>query len=88
VQEITVLGIVDLSASGISVYPNPSAGKITLSGLAAYVGQELTIVDLQGRTVANYIIDAEVQVLEVMQAVNGLYLIRIQNGVLPLQLQR
>lgn len=88
VQEITVLDIEDLSAMGISVYPNPSAGKITLSGLAAYVGQELSIVDLQGRTVANYIIDTEVQVIEVMQAVNGLYLIRIQNGVLPLQLQR
>jgi hypothetical protein len=73
---------------GISVYPNPTAGIITLSGLANYLGQELSIIDLQGRAVANYHIDSEVQVLELMQAVNGLYLIRIQNGVLPLQLQR
>jgi PKD repeat protein len=88
VQEITVLGIEDLSAMGISVYPNPTAGVITLSGLANYLGQELSIIDLQGRALANYHIDSEVQVLELMQAVNGLYLIRIQNGVLPLQLQR
>lgn len=88
IQELTVLGLEDLSALGITAYPNPTSGLVTLSGLANYVSEALSIVDLQGRIVASVRIESDVQVIAFTHAVNGLYLIRIQNGVLPLRLQR
>ena len=88
IQELTVLGLEDLSALGITAYPNPTSGQVTLSGLANYVSEALSIVDLQGRIVASVRIESDVQVIAFTHAVNGLYLIRIQNGVLPLRLQR
>lgn len=88
IQELTVLGLEDLSALGITAYPNPTSGEVTLSGLADFISEELSIVDLQGRIVARVSIESNVQVLAITHAVNGLYLIRIQNGVLPLRLQR
>ena len=88
IQELTVLGLEDLSALGIIAYPNPTSGLVTLSGLANYVSEALSIIDLQGRIVASVRIESDVQVIAFTHAVNGLYLIRIQNGVLPLRLQR
>jgi PKD repeat protein len=88
IQELTVLGLEDLSALGITAYPNPTSGQVTLSGLANYVSEALSIIDLQGRIVASVRIESDVQVIAFTHAVNGLYLIRIQNGVLPLRLQR
>jgi hypothetical protein len=82
------LGLEDLSAMGITAYPNPNAGVVTLSGLANYISEELSIIDLQGRIVERVRIESDVQVIAFTNAVNGLYLIRIQNGVLPLRLQR
>jgi hypothetical protein len=73
---------------GITAYPNPTAGVVTLSGLANYISEELSIIDLQGRIVERVRIESDVQVIAFTNAVNGLYLIRIQNGVLPLRLQR
>jgi PKD repeat protein len=88
IQELTVLGLEDLSALGITAYPNPTSGLVTLSGLANYISEELSIIDLQGRIVERVKIESDVQVIAFTHAVNGLYLIRIQNGVLPLRLQR
>jgi len=88
IQELTVLGLEDLSAMGITAYPNPTSGLVTLSGLANYISEELSIIDLQGRIVDRVRIESDVQVIAFTHAVNGLYLIRIQNGVLPLRLQR
>jgi len=82
------LGLEDLSAMGITAYPNPTSGLVTLSGLANYISEELSIIDLQGRIVDRVRIESDVQVIAFTHAVNGLYLIRIQNGVLPLRLQR
>jgi PKD repeat protein len=88
IQELTVLGLADLAAMGITAYPNPTAGKVTLTGLADFVTQGLSIIDLQGREVMRVTIESNVEEIDIKHAANGLYLIRIQNGVLPLQLQR
>jgi hypothetical protein len=88
IQELTVLGLEDLSAMGITAYPNPTSGLVTLSGLANYISEEFSIIDLQGRIVEIVRIESDAQVIDIKHAANGLYLIRIHNGVLPLRLQR
>jgi len=88
IQELTVLGLEDLGAMGITAYPNPTAGKVTITGLADFVTQGLSIIDLQGREIMRVTIESNVHEMDIKHAANGLYLIRIQNGVLPLQLQR
>jgi hypothetical protein len=56
--------------------------------LTDYLTQGLSIIDLQGREVMRVTIESNVEEIDIKDAANGLYLIRIQNGVLPLQLQR
>ena len=73
---------------GITAYPNPTTGKVTITGLIDYLTQGLSIIDLQGREVMRVTIESNVEEIDIKDAANGLYLIRIQNGVLPLQLQR
>lgn len=88
IQELTVLGLEDLGSMGITAYPNPTTGKVTITGLTDYLTQGLSIIDLQGREVMRVTIESNVEEIDIKDAANGLYLIRIQNGVLPLQLQR
>jgi len=87
-QQIQVLGLQDLSHTGIVVYPNPSTGQFTIDGLDAFIGEPLSVIDLAGRMVASTSIKSSLEIVSLVNIVDGLYLIKIQNGVLPLRIQR
>ena len=52
------------------------------------MGETLVLLDLSGREVYRSKVTQETMSLDVSCAVNGIYLVRIQNGVLPLRIQR
>ena len=87
-QTINVLGIVELQDLGINVFPNPSTGKITITGLSAFISKEIELIDLTGRELGRVKIENNIQQTEFSSVANGLYLIRIENGTLPLRIQR
>lgn len=87
-QTINVLGIVELQDLGINVFPNPSTGEITITGLSAYISKEIELIDLMGRELGRVKIENNIQQTEFSSVANGLYLIRIENGTLPLRIER
>jgi PKD repeat protein len=86
-QQIEVLGLSTLFEQGVILYPNPNQGVFTLDGLKNFIDQPLEILDLRGRILARTFITDETMGFTIENAVDGLYLIRIQNGVLPLRIQ-
>lgn len=86
-QQIEVLGLSTLFEQGVILYPNPNEGVFTLDGLKNFIDQPLEILDLRGRILARTFITDETMGFTIENAVDGLYLIRIQNGVLPLRIQ-
>ena len=87
-QQIQVLGLHDLGNAGLVLYPNPSTGHFTIDGLDDFIGETLSVIDLAGRMVASCPIKSSLENVSLVNMVEGLYLIKIQNGVLPLRIQR
>ena len=82
------LKIKALQDLGINVFPNPSTGKITITGLSPFISKEIELIDLMGRELGRVKIENNIQQTEFSSVANGLYLIRIENGTLPLRIQR
>lgn len=68
-------GIATADLSAISLSPNPATSVVTVGGLEA--GAQLTIVDLNGRTVARYdVVNTEMEI-NVANLTKGAYFVRI-----------
>lgn len=75
-METTILDLAETSLADLQVYPNPSKGDYTLSGLSN--GDEVSVMDATGR-----IVDRFVSVQDNVQlkaASKGLYLIQVVRG--------
>ncbi len=77
----TYVGIADLSASGISIYPNPTSGKFNLTVSNELVSvKNIEITDITGKIIINYqfAIDNSQFDINLSDFESGIYLIKIQ----------
>jgi PKD repeat protein len=63
------------SAITVNIYPNPTAGKVNISGLQA--GAKISINDLHGREVASLVAQAELSVFDISGLQPGVYFVKI-----------
>ena len=71
-------GIADVDAEGnLSIYPNPASSMVTLSVSEILAGAEVTIVDLNGRTVATFTLTDSKASFDVSSMAKGAYFVRI-----------
>lgn len=71
---ITSVDEVDLESHGISIYPNPTSGSITLSGLSKF--DRIRIHDLSGRLVRE-VLDNGSNEIDASDLESGIYLIQV-----------
>lgn len=62
------------------VYPNPTRGQITIAlGDKSLLGTEAILFDANGRLLKRFKIEAETQMIDISQYVNGIYFIRLSD---------
>ena len=69
------VGIDDVDATSVSLYPNPATTTVTLTGLEP--GAKVTIVDLNGREISNFKIQNSKFEIDVTSLASGAYYVRI-----------
>jgi surface protein len=74
---ITTVGIENSSLNSLSIYPNPTAGIVTLSNVA--VGSEIKILDISGKTIHTLIVSNEVLTVSTQNWNNGVYFVQVMN---------
>jgi hypothetical protein len=76
----TYVGIADLSAKGISIYPNPTSGKLTIDNGQLTI-KNIEITDITGKTIINYQLSIDNYQFEIDLSgfESGIYLIKILN---------
>ena len=76
---ILALGINDLDATWIKVYPNPNKGivNISLQGTETY---DITIADMMGKEMMHTTMAPGTQRIDLNQLGNGIYILRLQSG--------
>ena len=72
--ERVTIGIDGIDAAAVTLSPNPAATVATLMGLAR--GTEVTLVDINGRSLATWRTEEESLVIEVASLPEGLYILR------------
>lgn len=70
-----VQGIGDVEGTVVSLYPNPASEVVTISGLAT--GTQVSLVDLSGRTVGQYVAQESQLMMDVSTLLPGAYFVRI-----------
>ncbi len=71
-------GIADVDAEGnLSIYPNPASSMVTISVSEMLAGAEVTLVDLNGRTVATFTLTDNTATFDVSSLAKGAYFVRI-----------
>jgi peptidyl-prolyl cis-trans isomerase B (cyclophilin B) len=73
----TFVGIKEQSIKSLSVYPNPSSGKILFNGTVK--GHVLKIKDLQGKSIKEITIEQEQTEVDLSAYTKGIYLYSIAN---------
>jgi hypothetical protein len=74
----TVVGLPDCGfCSGISVYPNPFADKISLQLPNLKDGLEMQLFDAQGRLVRRMTVESQVTEISLSELASGVYLMRL-----------
>ena len=74
----TVVGLPECGfCSGISVYPNPFAEKLTLHLPSLIDGLELQLIDAKGRLVRRMTVKAQVTEISLSELASGVYLMRL-----------
>jgi hypothetical protein len=68
------VGIGELALQDVTVYPNPSEGEFSITGLEA--GQMVSIFDAEGKLVYSNKVNSSVQRLEVKGLAAGTYTLR------------
>jgi hypothetical protein len=74
-----------VSASNISIFPNPATNQITINGVEN--GENIAISDLSGRTLRNYdlqITNYGVATVNISNLASGVYLVRVGNNIAKL----
>ncbi|MES2800026.1 MAG: T9SS type A sorting domain-containing protein [Bacteroidota bacterium] len=69
------VGLNDLSADNINVYPNPTAGEITISGLTT--SETVSVIDYTGRNLKTFNNVANGQVLNLSDLNAGSYILKV-----------
>ena len=69
------IGIEDVQFSDITLYPNPAHTTVTLSGVE--LGATVSVVDLNGRTLATYTAADTTLTIDVSDMAQGAYFVRI-----------
>lgn len=69
------IGIEDVQFSDITLYPNPAHTTVTLSGVE--LGAMVSVVDLNGRTLATYTAADTTLTIDVSDMAQGAYFVRI-----------
>ena len=87
-QIVQVLGLDETTHQTIQLFPNPSKGVITLIGLGAYMGENLQVIDLQGRLIKEISIGNPTLQVILENAMQGMYLIRVRNVSVPLMIEK
>jgi hypothetical protein len=62
----------------ISVYPNPTAGKVNISGVNA--GNRIKVVNLLGATLVDKVAASSLEVISLEGQPSGLYFITVNNA--------
>ena len=76
----TITGIdQNVTQSKVTIYPNPSAGNITISMEGGY--ENLTCYNLMGNTVANVEdVETSISTLDLKDLPKGIYMVNIKKG--------
>jgi hypothetical protein len=74
------VGVEDLMASQISIYPNPATNNITLNVSAELVGGNYKIYDALGREVMNGKLSSTSSIIDVDSLARGSYRIAFVNA--------
>lgn len=69
------VGIADINASTISLYPNPASATVTLTGIEG--ATKVTLVDLNGRTAGEWTVKNGELTIDVTDLAQGAYFVRI-----------
>jgi len=80
VTTISNLGSVDFESvnNAIKVYPNPTAGKVTISSLENAIIDKIEIVDVLGKTVS--VKTGNPSQINISEITNGVYVLKIYSG--------
>ena len=70
-----IVGIDDVDANTLGLYPNPATTTVTLTGLEP--GAQVTIVDLNGREISKFKIQNSEFEIDVTSLASGAYFVRI-----------
>ena len=78
----TLVGIVDLSANGISIYPNPTSGFVYIS---SYIDKEVfknvEITDIHGKTISYFQINKSANIqIDISNKPDGIYFLKIHTN--------
>ncbi len=73
------VGINNDRKNNISIYPNPTDGKLTIQMLD-YKTSEVKVMDMFGRVVGEYVIDKVRNTIDVSNLPSGLYLLKFEGG--------
>ena len=77
-SSINYVGTANFS-SDISVYPNPSNGKLNLIGLSNF--NTLTLLDVNGNQIETYELEGELKAIDLSNYSSGLYFLRLSNDM-------
>ena len=75
-METTILGVGEAGMADLKVYPNPSQGNYTISGLSN--GDEVSVMDATGRIVDRFV--ALQDNVQLRATAKGIYLIQVVRG--------
>ena len=83
----TTVGVLDIQQNGATIYPNPSNNLVKVKAGAQI--NKVTILDLNGKTVLEYSLNANEGTLDTSTLVNGFYFLRIEtlSGIITEKMQ-
>ena len=78
IDQSTGIGTIAFDETGISVYPNPASGNITIDGLP--VNSEIQISDISGKIILNEKTGSGITTIDISQFPKGVYLLMTSKG--------
>lgn len=72
-------GIRNIPVKSLSTFPNPTVDEVYFNGVQPYIGQLMTITDLQGKEVYSEIFTGKPVSTVSIGLTKGIYLVRIEN---------
>lgn len=76
--EMDYTGIDQLESDKITVYPNPTAGTINISGVKA--GQRINVFNMTGVSLINRVVNTSIEVLTIDDQPSGIYFVTINDN--------